>query len=172
MSDIALTFKEFSIPLLSEEELTKYQKDFPNLLWRRNNYKKPNILINEFSRTITFHDSDDTVLNTQDLFFHQNNHKEINTLVSDLIKQISKLKLHGLEVIEKLMSERSNELGSIRFIDGVSIGDEVRNIVAEMRYLEKSAIAIRYKIVQTEIKIKDLEYVSAELLAMEMSSVL
>lgn len=172
MHDIELAFAEFGIPLLSEAELLSYQKNFPNILWKRNNYTKPNILINEYSKTITIHDEDDRNINSKDLFFHQNNHDELKTMLSDLLSQISKMRIHGLEVLENLIDERSRQLGQIRFIDNIAISNEVKIIVTEMKYLEKSAIAIRYQIVEKEIKVKDLEYISAELLSMEMDSIL
>ncbi|KAL6925910.1 hypothetical protein ACO0SA_000517 [Hanseniaspora valbyensis] len=172
MNNIELTFEEFNIPLLSEDELTSYQKEFPNILWKRNNHLKPNVLINEYSKTITIHDEDDTNINSVDLFFHPNNHDELSSLMNDLLAQINKLRSQSLDVIENLINERTRRLGQIRFIDGISIGEEVKSIVGEIRYLEKCAIAIRYQIVEKEIKVQDLEYISAELLSMEMASIL
>ena len=162
LSDLRTVFNEFGMHIIPEDELAYYQSDISNVLWKLRNYKHPDILVNEFSRTITLHDTSNM---STDIFFYSGDQQKLN-------EKIAHIQTQHIGVIQLLIKERQDRLAEIRFADAVSISDEVNALYSEVQNLNKYLTAYQYKTVEKEIEVKDLEYISAELLAMEMNSIL
>ncbi|CAI8505764.1 unnamed protein product [Hanseniaspora opuntiae] len=169
LSDLRTVFNEFGMHIIPEDKLTYYQSDISNVLWKLRNYKHPDILVNEFSRTITLHDTSNM---STDIFFYSGDQQKLNEKIALKNREISHIQTQHIGVIQLLIKERQDRLAEIRFADAVSISDEVNALYSEVQNLNKYLTAYQYKTVEKEIEVKDLEYISAELLAMEMNSIL
>ena len=169
LSDLQTVFTEFDMHVIPEEKLAFYQADLSNKFWKLRNYKQPAILVNEFSRTITLHDTSNY---SADIFFHSGDQRKLNEMIALKNKEISHIQTQHVGVIQLLVKERQDRLAEIRFMDGVSISSQVNSLYNEIQNLNKYLTAFQYQIVEKEIEVKDLEYISAELLAMEMNSIL
>lgn len=169
LSDLRTVFNEFGMQILSDSILTYYQSNISNILWKLRNYKHPDILVNEFSRTLTLHETSNM---STDIFFYSGDQHNLNEKIASKNKEIGQIQTQQIGVIQLLIKERQDRLAEIRFADAVSISDEVNALYNEVQSLSKYLTAYQYKVVEKEIEVKDLEYISAELLAMEMNSIL
>ncbi|KKA03013.1 hypothetical protein D499_0D00620 [Hanseniaspora uvarum DSM 2768] len=169
LSNLQTVFTEFGINLIPEDKLGFFQKDFANIFWKLRNYKQPDILVNEFSRTITLHDTSNL---STDIFYHSGDQRKLNDKIALTNREISHMQTQNIGVIQLLIKERQDRLAEIRFANAVSISAEVNAIYSEVQILNKYLTAFQYHIIEKEIQVKDLEYISAELLSMEMNSIL
>ncbi|SGZ41138.1 uncharacterized protein HGUI_03338 [Hanseniaspora guilliermondii] len=169
LCDLRTVFNEFGMQIISDNKLAFYQSNIPNVLWKLRNYKHPDILVNEFSRTITLHDVSNI---STDIFFHSGDQQKLNEKIALKNREISHIQTQHIGVIQLLIKERQDRLAEIRFADAVSISGEVNALYNEVQNLNKYLTAYQYKILEKEIEVKDLEYISAELLAMEINSIL